>query len=587
MTSKWRSGAACRCSLRNHWNSFRPRPARETRRDACLQLLGLLGPAATDAVPYLIKALDDPDPAVRANVVLDLKAIGPAAKSAKGRLLATLKGLAHGSLTNQFLVMEAGVVPDTLAAIAPRDPAVVSALLEILAHRSATNQLAMVQVEPVSAALAAMAPRDPDVVSALLELLAHPGPFVWPNAIARAWIQHTPEPLSVFEVIRKVLPPRDCWDLVSCLAERYPDSKERLAMLLRMLEDPDYGIRCRAVGELGALGQLGAGAVPKLMQLFDATEKEWEDLPEPPQRARFEAYTAFVEVIVPQRSLRYGPGRLTLPVPVSPAVPAAATAPPPGPGAASAASVAVAYRYRTSSGPPPARDRLPGFGGLHHQVILALGKMGPRARDAIPLLVREYKDRTSPLRFEAAVARVQVDGNFPEVMPVLAAGLEQADPRLRSTLLTRIAQLAGDYDEAGTLLIKALADPDPKLRLQAFKSLARLGAKAAPPLPVLIAALDDPESEVRLEALNHLRWLGSNAAPAVPAFIKALGDPERPIRCQAVANLAALGDKALPALPALRALASDPTFSVRVTASNAVRTIEAAPDSSPRGAAQR
>ena len=571
-------------SVQGYCQVVRPRRAAEARAEAC-RWLASLGARAAKAVPYLIKALDDPNFTVRLGAIQAIGAIGPSAKAAKGRLLTTLGDMVQRGPTNQFFMTALDLVPNTLAAIAPRDPEVISAFLELLAHRSAANQSSMVQVGPAATLLAAMAPQDPQVVSALLELIAHPGPFVWPSSIALAWIEHTPELLPVFGLIRKVLPQRQSWDLVSSVARRCADRRERLAMLLRLLEDPDYGIRYHAVRELGVLGQLEAGAVPKLIELFDATEKEWEDLPEPAQRARFEAYAAFVKLMGPQPPFRgrYGPGRLVPPVRVFSAVP---VAPPPAPRPAPTAG-APRYRFGTSSHSYPPMDRLHGFFGLHYQVILALGTMGPRARDAIPRLVREYTDATSPLRFEAAVARVRIDRSFPEVMPILAAGLEQADPGLRSTLLTHLARLARDYDGAVTLLIKALADSDSRIRVQAFNSLAPLGAKAAPALPVLIAALDDPESEVRLQALTHLRWLGTNAAPAVPALIKALGDPERPVRCQAVANLAALGDQALPALPALRALASDPTFTVRIAASNAVRTIEASTNASQRGAAQR
>jgi HEAT repeat protein len=561
--------------VQEHCDSLRPRPAREIRRDACRRL-GLLGAAATSAVPCLIQALDDPDLVVRSSAILDIKAIGLPAKGAKRPLLAALKDLAHGSPTNQFLVMEADLVPDALAAIAPRDAEVVSAFLELIAQRNATNQFFMVQAGRVAAALAAMAPRDPKVVSALLELIAHPGPTVWPAPIARAWIEHTPEPLAIFELIRKVLPQRDSWDLVSSVARGCPDWKKRLAVLLSLAEDPDYGIRCHAVQELGALGPLGAGAVPKLTELFGATEKEWEDLPENAQQARFKAYTAFVQGATPESPVarRFifspdaGQGQV---FPPRPAVVAAA---PPAPAMRRSAIRGVTQ---------PPKERVPAFGGLHHRVILALGEIGLRARDAIPLLAREYQDPTSPLRFEAAVARVQVDRDFPEVMPVLAAGLEQAGPELRAKLLARIAQLAGSYDGAVTLLIKALGDSDTEIRLRAFRGLAVLGGKGAPALPVLIAALDDPESEIRLQALRNLGELGSNAVPAVPALIKVLGDPERWVRIQAVASLAVLGDKAAPALPALRQMAWDQNMAVRIMASNVVRTIESATNSPPGG----
>lgn len=97
-----------------------------------------------------------------------LKAVGPLARGARGRLLAALKDAAHRSPANlnpmaPFFV----VVPsaNALAAIAPRDPEVVSTLLEIMARGSSTNQLLAWQTAHAAALLAAIAPQDPYVVS--------------------------------------------------------------------------------------------------------------------------------------------------------------------------------------------------------------------------------------------------------------------------------------------------------------------------------------------------------------------------------------------------------------------------------------
>jgi len=571
--------------VHSYCGSLRPRLAREIRRDACSRL-GSLRAAATNAVPYLIKALDDPDNDVRSGAMEALSAIGPPARAAEGRLLATLKDPAYRSPANLSLVMQGGLATSALAAIAPRDPEVVSALLAILkdpGHQSPTNYFLAMQVGSVAATLAALAPENPEVVSALLELIAHPGPMFSPTQIAHEWIRCAPEPLPIFELIRKVLPQRDCWYMVSSVAESCPDPKERLAVLLRLAGDRDYGIRYQAVRELGALGAAAAEALPKLLELFRATEREWEDLPDNAQKARFEAYAGFVKEMTRQgpMALRYGQSPGPGLVPALPAVPLVTASSQAAVRAAITLGAPTGYRVAARGGSRPQIDRVSGFGGLHHQVILALGEMGPPARDAIPLLVREYQDATNPLRFEAAAVRVQIDGNFPEVAPVLAAGLEQAGPELRAKLLPRIAQLAESYGGAMMLLIKSLADSDVRIRLQASRSLAELGSKAGPALPALIGALDDPEPGIRLQALKTMGELGSNAAPAVPALIKVLGDPDKPFRFQALATLAGLGDKAVAALPALRQMAWDQYHDIRIMASNAVRTIESSTNSSP------
>jgi HEAT repeat protein len=53
----------------------------DTRRQT-IEILGKIGPAAAEAVPELLKHVDDDDPAVRADIFITLGHIGPAAKAA-------------------------------------------------------------------------------------------------------------------------------------------------------------------------------------------------------------------------------------------------------------------------------------------------------------------------------------------------------------------------------------------------------------------------------------------------------------------------------------------------------------------------
>ena len=60
-------------------------------RRAAAEVLGGLGPAAKDAVPDLVKLLDDPDEGVRWAAASALGGIGPAAKDAAPDLVKLLK----------------------------------------------------------------------------------------------------------------------------------------------------------------------------------------------------------------------------------------------------------------------------------------------------------------------------------------------------------------------------------------------------------------------------------------------------------------------------------------------------------------
>src|SRR5512144_3284210 len=69
----------------SQWIADLKASAPQTRNAAAYEIAGM-GPAAVQAVPALIQALDDPPPAVRFPVTVALGEIGPGAKAAVPRL---------------------------------------------------------------------------------------------------------------------------------------------------------------------------------------------------------------------------------------------------------------------------------------------------------------------------------------------------------------------------------------------------------------------------------------------------------------------------------------------------------------------
>lgn len=362
-----------------------------------------------------------------------------------------------------------------LKAIGPAANGVRGALLSML-HDPAYRPRPPVGhglVADAALALAVIAPREPEVASALLAFIDGASMQDQPAQIAVELIRHTPDALPTFQTAVELVQDVDKASLVPALAESYLEPASRQVALATLLDYLDYGIRLEATRLLGELGPHAAPAVPRLLELFRATLAE----PEPPRTE------------TPMRWGALAP-KPTIPLPAPP------TTNPPSP--APAARAGFAFRLALAHG--TAAGRSPVSTGLHEQVILALGKIGPAAREAIPLLEREYQSPTNRLRLVAAVARARIDANCAETMPILAAGLDAPGVEQREQALVCLAQLAGTCDEALGLLIKALADPEKRIRVRAIACLTALGHKGAVAVPALRGLASDPVFSVRIQA---------------------------------------------------------------------------------------
>jgi len=156
----------------------------------------------------------------------------------------------------------------------------------------------------------------------------------------------------------------------------------------------------------------------------------------------------------------------------------------------------------------------PGW-GLRWQVIRALGRIGPNAREALPLLWKECGDRNSVLHFAAAAAVWRISGESPELTAVFEDGWRSGDLDRREMELTCLRELGAEFPNAVPMLSLGLRDTSTTLRWQAVSSLASLGANAHSALPALKAlAKDDPAHIVRISATQAVLAVQFSNAPA-------------------------------------------------------------------------
>jgi HEAT repeat protein len=193
------------------------------------------------------------------------------------------------------------------------------------------------------------------------------------------------------------------------------------------------------------------------------------------------------------------------------------------------------------------------------QAALTLGRMGPRARSAIPALIELLKEEP-----------VEEVTESPRVWGVKALALFKAEARAAAPLL--ISQL---NDESQPLFIREVP----------VEALSQIGGAHPAVVPALIDLLDyQAKSNARLNpgedaalrrlAAEGLGIIGPDAANAIPALIRAAGSDDDNLRRHAIVALGAMGERGVPALPTfVHALAFDSSPAIRDAAADAMARI--------------
>jgi HEAT repeat protein len=199
---------------------------------------------------------------------------------------------------------------------------------------------------------------------------------------------------------------------------------------------------------------------------------------------------------------------------------------------------------------------------------LALDRLGPKARPAVPALAKALKDPRQAVRLYASAALGKIGG--PEVravMPALVAALDDQDLGVRANAAEALAAYGPDAAEAIPAMLVSLEMAGPWRRDEIRESLDRIlprtpGATVAES----IAAMRSNDPAKRSRAAYELGRLIEESRPpaeAVAALGEATGDSDPQVRRMAVAVLGRLAPRAPEAGPPLSRAARDPDGSVR------------------------
>jgi HEAT repeat protein len=508
----------------------------ETTRFEASQVLGLVG---ADAVPGLVKAMEDASPAVREAAAQGLRLAGPAAKAAVSPLIHALE-----DKDDEVRLLAAralgGIGPAAAEAGKPlveflqaedwqRRPAAVEALALIRSKDSVAPLTSALKHQDqfvrtaAAEALAHLGPAAGDAVLSLREALQDPSDWVRIQAaVALAYVEPKRAPDAVaalFSILRDAAT-RDRWD-AHFLRDEVAEALEALGPLavepLRVnLHDKDVEVRRLAAWNFRWVSSdLSRAAVTDLAAA----------LSDPDPHVQWCA-ARMLRVVRDESE-----------------------------------SVAVPALVKAVGSDNPA---------VREEALTALRWAGPKvnaqAKDAFraALGVKDEK-----VRLAAAEALADIDPSVQEAEDVLVAALKDREPSVRCSVACSLGRFG---KKAVPLLVAALADEEAAVRSGAAGTLAGIGPDAAPARDALVEGLIDSEEHVRAAAALALACICPDDRVGWDRISALLRDSDLSARWHVIESLERLGPAARPVLPAIRAACADPA--VRVNAAVALTRID-------------
>ncbi len=194
--------------------------------------------------------------------------------------------------------------------------------------------------------------------------------------------------------------------------------------------------------------------------------------------------------------------------------------------------------------------------------IMVIGRIGPAANEAVDHLIVRLSDKNPSVVSYAINSLGEIGGASAPAVPHLMLHFE-GTARTREQVLNTLGQIGAPADEAVPKLISIFLQPEITGRRGALDALIRMGPKAAAAITPLLTYTSD--EEVRADAARALSMMDSEfAVVALPELIQASSDTSLMVRLNAIQALGNLGAKADSAIPRLLSyLQNEPDYIVR------------------------
>lgn len=492
--------------------------------------LGLLGPLASPAVPALSKALRDKDPSVRQAAAQALSRIGRNARAARETLHATLRD------KDLAVAVEAAGALWHIASDARG--------IDLL--REALSQDRTAVVARALAILGEMGPKAKAAVPALRKTLDHRERTTRLLA-AEALYRVSQDSKATLPVVEAALSGKDSGEMrqaLSLLGIMSADEKA-VSLLVRHLSSSNVEVRREAAAALtegAATHEVARKALMQGLTDADLSVRWWcalgltlneeagrtheEDLLRTFRRARIvdaegePAGRLVGEVLVPERATR---------------------------------ALAILLQGK------PSHSQI--------EIIRCVVQLKFDARPAQAELVQALQSENKQLRRAAAEALATIGV---AVVPTLERLLSHSDRLFREGAARALGQMGGAARSSQTALTRLLKDPDSTVRTQAALALWFVADNTELSLPILNLVLKDIDHEDRWEAVEAIGIISMQARPAIKGITEILlngvKDRDARVRAHAARWLWRRTRQPSRIVPLIRDLLSDRDAFTRLTA---------------------
>ncbi len=242
----------------------------------------------------------------------------------------------------------------------------------------------------------------------------------------------------------------------AALVELDPSGTQSVPLLAATLRDPDSALRISIVRALGDLGPKALAANDSLVAVIEQDEKDW------------------IRSFAVQTLSKVSPASKTVPI------------------------LLEALK----------RERNRKAMNVEGTILQTLGKIGPDAASAVPVLVETYNSSTvAELRGSVMIALGGIGPRAHAALPAVLEAAKSPEFFVRGNALEALTKITVDPDVVVPPLVAALKDKHGWTQKTAANLLGKLGPAAKASIPALEAAMVDRSFAEPLEAARALRMI--------------------------------------------------------------------------------